>query len=73
MSLPQLDAGAARKSADRFARLADNLGVLASEDPTHRMTRLEEAVLAADAAVKLRTFAALIEADDYIEPQGIRP
>jgi hypothetical protein len=73
VSAPQLDAGAARESADRFARLADNLGVLASEDLTHRMVRLEEAVLAADAAVKLRTYAALIEADDYIEPRGPRP
>lgn len=70
---PQLDAGAARESADRLANLADTLAIKAVEDPSHRMTWLQEAELAALIACHMRTYASLVEGDDFTEPRGTRP
>jgi len=71
----QLSATEARAAANEAAVLATDRIVRANRNLNHddRIHLLQEAELATKVACDMRTYASLVEADDYIEPRGPRP
>ena len=66
----QVDAGMARYIADIAAGLVDTLVQNADRDHHHREYNLRCAEHATHIAINLRTYAAMIESDEFLEPRG---
>lgn len=66
----QVDAGVARWIGDIAAQIAEDMMVQARDTHHHREYNLRCARLAIGIGIEARTYAALIEADDFREPGG---
>ncbi|MGX6508255.1 hypothetical protein [Rhodococcus sp. SJ-2] len=66
----QIDAGMARYIADIAAGLVDTLVGHAGRDHHHREYNMRCAEIGSRIAINMRTYAALVEADDFLEPRG---
>ena len=64
----QVDAGIARYIADTAAGLVDTLVGHADRDHHHREYNLRCAEIGSRIAINMRTYAAMVESDDFIEP-----
>ncbi|MEE2058940.1 hypothetical protein [Rhodococcus artemisiae] len=62
----QIDADAARRSADLAAYLADTLTIQAAESDAYRTALLEQAEKAWNIANRANEYASRIEADDFL-------